>query len=82
VVCLAVRCRQHNGEFAYGVLISALSAQHILRLTGQPLSLLADLAAVLLAYVRFYDQRGGGVEISFKGDKQGLGIGKRSKKRF
>jgi hypothetical protein len=37
---------------------------------------------VLLAYVTFYDQRGGGVETSFKGDKQGLGSGKRSKKRF
>ena len=54
----------------------------VLALTGQPLSLLDDPAAVLLAYVTFYDQRGGGVETSFKGDKQGLGIGKRSKKRF
>jgi hypothetical protein len=79
---IAVRCRQHDGQFAYGVLISALSAQHVLTLTSQPLSLLDDPAAVLLAYVRFYDQRGGGVETSFKGDKQGLGIGKRSKKRF
>ena len=79
---IAVRCRKPDGTFAYGVLISALSAQHVLTLTCQPLSLLADPAAVLLAYVRFYDQRGGGVETSFKGDKGGLGIGKRSKKRF
>ncbi len=79
---IAVRCRQQDGEFAYGVLISTLSAQHVLLLTGQPLALLEDPAAVLLAYVTFYDQRGGGVETSFKGDKQGLGIGKRSKKRF
>jgi hypothetical protein len=33
--------------------------------------------AVRLAYVTCYDQRGGGVETSFKGDKQGLGIGNR-----
>ena len=79
---IAVRCRQQDGTFAYGVLISALSAQQVLTLTDQPLCLLNDPAAVLLAYVRFYDQRGGGVETSFKGDKQGLGIGKRSKKRF
>jgi hypothetical protein len=32
--------------------------------------------------VRLYDQRGGGVETSFKGDGQGFAIGKRSKKRF
>jgi len=79
---IAVRCRQPDGQFASGVLISALSARQVLVLTGQPLSLLADPAAVLLAYVTFYDQRGGGVETSFRGDKQGLGIGKRSKKRF
>ena len=79
---IAVRCRQQDGEFAYGVLISALSAQHVLGLTSQPLCLLDDPAAVLLAYVTFYDQRGGGVETSFKGDKQGLGMSKRSKKRF
>jgi hypothetical protein len=79
---IAVRCRKPDGQFAYGVLLSALSAQHVLTLTGQSLSLLADPAAVLLAYVTFYDQRGGGVETSFKGDKQGLGIGKRNKKRF
>ena len=79
---IAVRCRKLDGQFAYGVLLSALSAQHVLLLTGRPLSSLSDQAAVLLAYVTFYDQRGGGVETSFKGDKQGLGIGKRSKKRF
>jgi len=79
---IAVRCRKPDGKFAYGVLLSTLSAQHVLGLTGQPLSSCDDPAAVLLAYVTFYDQRGGGVETSFKGDKQGLGIGKRSKKRF
>jgi len=79
---IAVRCRKPDGKFAYGVLISTLSAQHVLGLTGQPLLVLDDPAAVLLAYVRFYDQRAGAVETSFKGDKQGLGISKRSKKRF
>jgi hypothetical protein len=79
---IAVRCRKPDGEFAYGVLISALSAQHVLLLTGQPLGRLDDPAAVLLSYVIFYDQRGGGVETSFKGDKQGLGMSKRNKKRF
>ncbi len=79
---IAVRCRKPDGTFAYGVLISALSAQHVLTQTGQSLCLLEDPAAVLLAYVTFYDQRGGGIETSFKGDKQGLGLGKRSKKRF
>jgi hypothetical protein len=42
----------------------------------------ADPVAVLAAYVTFYDQRGGGIETSFKGDKQGLGLTQRNKKRF
>ena len=79
---IAVRCRQQDGAWAVGVLLSTLSAPQVLVLTGQPLTLLDDPAAVLLAYVTFYDQRAGGVETSFKGDKQGLGLGKRGKKRF
>ena len=78
----AVRCRQQDGPWAVGVLLSTLSVRQVLVLTGQPLALPEDPAAVLLAYITFYDQRGGGVETSFKGDKQGLGSGKRSKKRF
>ncbi len=49
---------------------------------GRPSSQAADPVAVLAAYVTFYDQRGGGIETSLKGDKQGLGLTKRSKKRF
>jgi hypothetical protein len=37
---------------------------------------------VLLAYVYFYDQRGGGIEVEIKEDKQGLRTTKRNKKRF
>jgi hypothetical protein len=32
--------------------------------------------------VRFYDEQGGGAEMAIKGDKQALGLTKRSKKRF
>jgi hypothetical protein len=39
-----------------------------------------DPARVLLAYVYFYDARGGGVECGFKQDQHGLG--RRNKKRF
>ena len=78
---IAVRCRKQNGQWAVGVLLSALSPRDVLHLTGQPLSLLDDPVAVLLAYVTFYDQRGGGIETAFKGDK-GVGMTKRNKKRF
>jgi hypothetical protein len=79
---IAVRCRRQDGTFAYGVLICSLSAQQVLAVLGRPSSQAADPVAVLAAYVTFYDQRGGGIETSFKGDKQGLGLTKRNKKRF
>ena len=79
---LAVRCRKANGQWGVGVLISTLDPVDVLALTQPKGGPDADPATVLLAYVSFYDQRGGGVEASFKGDKQGLGLNKRSKKRF
>jgi hypothetical protein len=79
---IAVRCRQRTGAWKEAVLIVSLTAEEILSLVGQPLSLLSDQGAVLLAYVTFYDGRGGGIETSFKGDKQGQGLGQRNKKRF
>ena len=78
---IAVRCRRQDGTFAYGVLICSLSAQQVLTM-GRPSSQAADPTAVLLAYVTFYDQRGGGIETSLKGSKQGLGLTKRNNKRF
>jgi Transposase DDE domain group 1 len=79
---VAVRCRRSDGTFAYGVLICSLEIQQVLTLLGWAASQAADPVCVLLAYVTFYDQRGGGIETAFKGDKQGLGLTKRNKKRF
>ena len=79
---LAVRCRKANGQWGIGVLISTLTPAQVLALTQLQSSPDADAATVLLAYVSLYDQRGGGVATSFKGDHQGLGSTKRSKKRF
>jgi hypothetical protein len=79
---IAVRCRKKNGQWGVGVIISTLFSLDVLSLTGQSPAQLPDDASVLLAYVYFYDARGGGVETAIKDDKQGLGITKRNKKRF
>src|SRR5216683_399377 len=79
---IAVRCRKANGQWGIGVLISTLAPREVLALTQVMTGPDTDPATVLLAYVSLYDQRGGGVETSFKGDHQGLGTTKRSKKRF
>jgi hypothetical protein len=79
---IAVRCRRENGQWGVGVLLSSLSPTTVLQLTGQPTDKAQDDTTVLLAYVRFYDLRGGGIEIEIKEDKQGLATSKRNKKRF
>lgn len=79
---IAVRCRKKNGSWGVGVLISTLSPLEVLGVMGQAPEKVTDDTAVLLAYVYFYDARGGGVETAIKDDKQGLGITKRNKKRF
>jgi hypothetical protein len=79
---IAVRCRKNNGHWGVGVILSTLSVQDVLELTHQAAAQAQDPTAVLLAYVQFYDQRGGGVEVEIKEDKQGLGTTKRNKKRF
>jgi hypothetical protein len=79
---VAVRCRMASGQWKAAVLISTVPKETVLSRTGQPSEGITDLQAVILADVYFYDQRGGGVETSIKGDKQGLGLTKRYKKRF
>ncbi len=82
VVRIAVRCRKKNGQWGIGVLIAPVDptmvgvAGAVLPAGRQPAT------AQLLGYVYSYDARGGGVETANKEDKQGLGIGKRNKKRF
>jgi hypothetical protein len=82
VVRIAARCRKANGQWAIGVLVSTLSPADVIALTDQPCHRVQDERAVLLAYVYFYDARGGGIETANKEDKQGLGLTARNKKRF
>ncbi|MBA3533746.1 MAG: transposase [Ardenticatenales bacterium] len=79
---LAVRCQKQDGTWGYGVLLTTLDpTQAETLLGGLPDSLPPEQRA-LLAYLYLYDLRGGAAETSFKGDKQGLGLTKRNKKRW
>ncbi len=79
---VAVRCRLAHGQWGVGIVICTLPPADALRLADLDPARARDPQARALAYVALYDQRGGGVETTFKEDKQGLGITKRSKKRF
>jgi len=74
---IAVRCRKKNGQWGIGVLIAADGRDEQAPSNGT-----APSCAEVLTTVYCYDRRGGGVETANKEDKQGLGLGKRSKKRF
>jgi hypothetical protein len=79
---LALRWRKRNGQRCHALLISSLEPGEVLRLLGEGPEKEADAQAVLAAYARLYDERGGAVEIDIKESKQGLGVTKRRKKSF
>lgn len=79
---LAVRHRKPNGQFGVEVLITTVPLEELFCWTGTSAAQMGEPHAELLAIAHSYDQRGGGCETSFQGDKQGLGLGKRNKKRF
>jgi hypothetical protein len=82
VIRIAVRCRKNNGQWAIAVLISNLTPDDLIALDHYEADAFSDFSQLWLAYVYAYDQRGGGVETSFKQDYQALGIRQRNKKRF
>src|SRR6266567_557314 len=78
---VAVRSRKPNGQWAVGVLICSLDDQAILQLAGVTAPSSPSAPTMLQALVMLYDQRGGGIETSFKGEKS-IGLTTRNKKRF
>jgi hypothetical protein len=81
VARIAVRCPKRKGGYAHATLVSALSPDQVLDELNRP-DLREHPHGALLAHVYFYDRRGGTIEIEIKGDKQGLGMTKRNKKRM
>jgi hypothetical protein len=68
---VAVRCRLANGTWGVGVVVCSLPVAAACALAGLDPSAATDPTLAVLAYVYLYDQRGGGVETSFKEDKPG-----------
>jgi hypothetical protein len=79
---IAVRCRKANGQWSYGVLIAPTDITPLWQALHSDRPLPLDPLDQMVAVVYAYDARGGGVEASFRADKQGLGLAKRNKKRF
>lgn len=79
---LALRMPKKNGGWHYRVLVFNLPLQPLFQLARQPWRKAPPATHILFAALYAYDLRGGGVETSVKGSKQGLGLTKRNKRRF
>ena len=79
---LALRWRKKKGGWKHAILLSTLPPAGVIALINLPADRVRDPRAVALAYAKLYDKRGGTVEVEIKEGKQGLGITRRSKKKF
>ena len=68
--------------FHYACLLSTLEPAEVIKQLNLPAHTIENQEAMTLAYSTLYDKRGGTVEVEIKESKQGIGINKRSKKRF
>ena len=74
--------KRKKRPFHYACLLSTLEPEEVIRQLSLPAHTIKNEDAVTLAYSTLYDKRGGTVEVEIKESKQGIGINKRSKKRF
>jgi hypothetical protein len=79
---LAVRCQTKKGDWQTTILVFNLDDEQLGWLNEQGKRSFSPPADPIWLAVYGYDLRGGGVEIAFKGSKQGLAITKRNKKSF
>jgi hypothetical protein len=82
VLRLAVRCLSKHNRWRVAVLITTIWPQEAEALVYLSANEWAHPDAGLLALMYLYDARGGAAETSFEGDKQGLGMGKRTKRHW
>ena len=74
--------KRKKRPFHYACLLTTLEPAEVIRQLHLPIHTLENHEAVTLAYSALYDKRGGTVEVEIKESKQGIGINRRSKKRF
>jgi hypothetical protein len=74
--------KRKKRPFHYACLLSTLEPSEVIRQLSLPVHTVENIDAATLAYRALYDKRGGTVVVEIKESKQGIGIHKRSKKRF
>lgn len=79
---LLVRTPKSDGKWAYCMIVTTLSDAMLFRLANRALPDAPSPQEQALATLHAYDQRGGGLETQNRGDKQGLYLAHRNKRKF
>ena len=79
---IAIRKPKPTGGWTYTVIVSSVSDAILADLLHVPATTVCNARERAVQIVHAYDQRGGGAETQIKGDKQGLGLAKRTKHKF
>jgi len=79
---LVVRAPKSDGQWSYCLIVTTLSDAMLFRLANRALPEAPTAQEQSLATLHAYDQRGGGLETQNKGDKQGLCLTHRNKRKF
>jgi len=79
---VAVRSAKARGGWSYHIIISSLTPEQAVALSGYPLEAASKVESFVHAYTDVYDDRSGPMEHSFGEDHQGLPIGKRHRRAF
>lgn len=79
---LAMRTPREKGGWSHHALVITVDDATLFRLAGKTMPPKPSQRAVLFAASHAYDLRGGGLETQNRGDKQGLALTHRNKRRF
>jgi hypothetical protein len=79
---LGMRWPKGKDAWHYSVIVSDLDDEMLCHLTGRLYKQSLSSQEQMRVMMRAYDMRGGGVETSLRGSKQGLGLASRNKRSF
>lgn len=79
---VAIRTPKKDGTWLHWVLVCTLADEDLCWLAREPFRRNPTRWQTAFTTLYAYDLRGGGIETSFRGSKQGLGLIKRNKKRI
>jgi hypothetical protein len=79
---LAIRNLKKDGEWSYHALVFTLTDEQLFWLARLPALSQPTTDQILFTVLAAYDLRNGGIEISYKNSKQGLGFTRRNKRKF